>query len=400
MATRDNTKLEETDSLLGGEHQKQSFLKKNKQNVILFGVLVTRILFSICNRVAYKIMLVPMQGYGYFISNFAAMCYVVVYFPMLFTAYFMGKVTTKGILSDECLGVKQKKLVILGISDSLGNILGLVSASYIPGNVIPIIAQCVIPFTMICSYFLLKSRYNLWQVVYAIIVIEGVAIALVPQFGNISKPSASGEFPVLFYVAIYIVGLIPNAISFTVKEMIFTEQKDLNIFVVNSFSSLWQLLFTVLFLPIVSIPGFSPDTKSFSELPNFVRVAANCFIGNTLDPNRAALNSCTPMPWPAVVYMCFNIGQNIFMLIVVKYGSAVLNFVTGAVALVGQHFAFSVQWVHFLKPDQIAMPWDIIGLYATLVGMVGYRHATNEKNKLDKEKKKQEQLKNDKVVNK
>jgi len=88
------------------------------------------------------------------------------------------------------------------------------------------------------------------------------------------------------------------------------------------------------------------------------------------------------------------------MLIVVKYGSAVLNFVTGAVALVGQHFAFSVQWVHFLKPDQIAMPWDIIGLYATLVGMVGYRHATNEKNKLDKEKKKQEQLKNDKVVNK
>jgi len=217
MATKDNTKLEETDSLLGGEHQKQSFLKKNKQNVILFGVLVTRILFSICNRVAYKIMLVPMQGYGYFISNFAAMCYVVVYFPMLFTAYFMGKVTTKGILSDECLGVKQKKLVILGISDSLGNILGLVSASYIPGNVIPIIAQCVIPFTMICSYFLLKSRYNLWQVVYAIIVIEGVAIALVPQFGNISKPSASGEFPVLFYVAIYI-GAYPKCHFFYSKR--------------------------------------------------------------------------------------------------------------------------------------------------------------------------------------
>jgi len=34
------------------------------------------------------------------------------------------------------------------------------------------------------------------------------------------------------------------------------------------------------------------------------------------------------------------------------------------------------------------------------VGMAGYRHATLEKNKLDKEKKKQEQLKNDKVVNK
>jgi len=345
-------------------------------------------------------MLVPMQGYGYFISNFAALCYVVVYFPMLFAAYFMGKVTTKGIFSDECLGVKQKKLVILGLSDSLGNILGLVSASYIPGNMIPIIAQCVIPLTMVCSFFLLKSRYSLWQVAYAIVVIEGVGISLIPQFGKISSPSASGEFPVMFYVAIYILGLIPNAISFTVKEMIFKEHKDLNIFVVNSFSSLWQLVFTVLFLPIVSIPGFSPDTKSFSELPNFVVVAFNCFIGNTLDEKRALKNSCHPMPWPAVIYMAFNIGQNIFMLIVVKYGSAVLNFVTGAVALVGQHFAFTIQWVSFLPPDSIAMPWDLVGLYATLVGMVGYRTATMDKQKRDKENKEKEQQKIEKSVNK
>jgi len=297
----------------------------------------------------------------------------------------------------------------LGISDSLGNILGLVSASYIPGNIIPIIAQCVIPFTIITSYFLLKTRYNLWQIVYATVVVEGVAISLIPQFANISQPT-HGEFSVIFYVSIYIIGLIPNAISFTVKEMIFIEQPNLNIFVVNSFSSLWQLLFTILFLPIVSIPGFSPDTKSFSQLPDFIRTASSCFVGITLDQSRDPSNHCDPMPWPAVIYMAFNIGQNIFMLMVVKYGSAVLNFVTGAVALVGQHFAFSIQWVSFLLPNSIAMPWDLIGLYATLVGMIGYRMATMEKGKKDKEKKlkaEEEQkakerasISNDKSVNK
>ena len=53
----------------------------------------------------------------------------------------------------------KKKLVLLGLTDCLGFVLGLIAAGRIDGTILVITAQSVIPFTMIASYIILGKRY-------------------------------------------------------------------------------------------------------------------------------------------------------------------------------------------------------------------------------------------------
>jgi hypothetical protein len=43
---------------------------------------------------------------------------------------------------------------------------------------------------------------------------------------------------------------LPNAISFVLKELLFSEEKNLDVFIVNSHSSLFQLVLQPVFLPL------------------------------------------------------------------------------------------------------------------------------------------------------
>jgi drug/metabolite transporter (DMT)-like permease len=54
------------------------------------------------------------------------------------------------------------------------------------GSLVNLLQQMAIPMSMVISKYLLHVKYKLYQYVAAVIVVGGLAIVLVPEFGGTS----------------------------------------------------------------------------------------------------------------------------------------------------------------------------------------------------------------------
>jgi len=163
----------------------------------------------------------------------------------------------------------------------------------------------------------------------------------------------------------------------------------MDIFVVNSMDSLFQLIFTLLFLPLVMVPGFG--AVSFSDFPDYVNNGAHCLIGTSLSPE----SSCSGMPWATMVYVCVNLSWNISILLLVKKGGAVLTFIALAVSLPIANLAFILDWP-LLEGSGFHIPQgplDLVALFVVLSGLIIYRvFSILQKKRLDREKAEKERI--------
>jgi len=173
--------------------------------------------------------------------------------------------------------------------------------------------------------------------------------------------------------------------------MVFENRPDMDIFVVNSMDSLFQLMFTLLFLPLVAVPGFG--AIEFSDFGSYINEGAHCLVGISLDKSKS---TCDGMPWATMIYVCVNLSWNISILLLVKKGGAVLTFIALAVSLPMANLAFILDWPllpgsGFTIPEG---PLDLVALVVVLTGLTIYRiFAIIQKKRLEREKAEKERLK-------
>uniref|UniRef100_A0A803LV67 Uncharacterized protein n=1 Tax=Chenopodium quinoa TaxID=63459 RepID=A0A803LV67_CHEQI len=108
--------------------------KSSSTKSIVFWAIVTAIL-AVSNRVFYKLALVPLQNYPFFLAQFITFGYVAIYFAILFIRH------RAGIVTDEMLAIPKSRFVLIGLLEALGLAGGMASAAMIPGPVIPILHQ-------------------------------------------------------------------------------------------------------------------------------------------------------------------------------------------------------------------------------------------------------------------
>ncbi|MED6180616.1 hypothetical protein PIB30_011650, partial [Stylosanthes scabra] len=77
-------------------------------NLILFSSAAITVTLAVANRVLYKLALVPMKDYPFFLAQFTTFGYVVVYFSMLYIRY------RAGIVSDEMLAIPKLRFFAIG----------------------------------------------------------------------------------------------------------------------------------------------------------------------------------------------------------------------------------------------------------------------------------------------
>jgi uncharacterized membrane protein (DUF485 family) len=252
----------------------------------------------------------------------------------------------------------------------------LASRFYLDSSRFTRTAQAIIPMTMLVSLVTLRSRYHWGQVLGALTLLSGLIISLIPTF-EAQGSSDKGALTVV-WAAIYLASLLPNAISFILREMVFTEMPKMDIFVVNSFDSFWQLIFSLLMFPLVLIPGFS--SVSFDTIGDYILDGASCIIGFTPTPE----DDCTGEPWLMMIYVFVNLSWNISLLLLLKKGGAVFTFIGSAVSLPLSHFAFAIDWP-IIGAGEVSWE-DGLGLLLVLIGFIMYRYyALVQKKKLDEE---------------
>nr|DAD40904.1 TPA_asm: hypothetical protein HUJ06_015227 [Nelumbo nucifera] len=290
---------------------KEEFHFTHKNQGIIVGSAITVVL-AVANRVLYKLALVPMKQYPFFLAQVTTFGYVAIYFSILFARY------RAGIVTDEMLALPKSRFMIIGILEALGVAAGMASGAMLPGPAIPILNQTFLVWQLILSTLILGRKYSFNQIIGCLLVAAGVVLAVA---------SGSNEGQMLSEVDMIWPALMVASSAFQagasiIKEFVFIDAarrlkgKPLDIFVVNSFGSGFQALFVLLFLPLLSnLKGIS-----FAELPSYLKSGAACFLNI-----GANTTGCEGAPLLPLLFISINMAFNISVLSLVKISSAVVS---------------------------------------------------------------------------
>jgi hypothetical protein len=333
--------------------------------------------------VLYKIALVPLGSYSQFMGFFVSSVYVCVYAVVMGTRRLLG-IMPPGQASLPLHGARYAiYFLLIGLCDAVGYVLGVLTAGAIPGPLLPLLSQTLLPFTIVLSAITLGRVYSISQLLSAAFVIGGVLISLVHSShksssgGSHDKASLMGDLgaavspaKVLIFKLIYAGSSLFSALSFVLKEAIFarfaeTTHTSLDVFVVSFHGSFAQLIFTFASLLLVSLPVFG-GTK-LSDLGHYFVDGFHCFAGTSPHPT----DDCTGAPLAPLIYMAVNLGWNVALIFLLKHGSALFMFIGISASIPLAEIAFAFSW-----PLLGASPMHreyIYGLVLIMVGLVGYR---------------------------
>jgi len=320
-------------------------------------LVTAAIVLAVVNRVMYKISLVPLKDYAYFLSQFTTLAYLATYFTVL------GARRRAGLVTAEMLAVPRRRLWAVGALDAAGLITGMVAAASLPGVVLPLLSQTAILWQVVLGRILLGKRLVAAQILGVLCVVGGVVVVAWPSQGS----SALGLPPQP--LALMVVSMMFPALSSiggcprrrpppagpprrpprgpprgpprtrsplpAVKEGFFRDAKErlggpMDIFVVNSYGSLAQAAFTLALLPVtVSLRGMS-----LGELPAYLAQGAVVFSG--------AGGGWPGLPLAPLLYVAANLAMNVTLLAIVrKCGALVVSLVMSALVPITV-FAFTL----------------------------------------------------------
>lgn len=91
----------------------------------------------------------------------------------------------KNTITAEHVALSRKPFVLMGLLDCLATSMQIFSSVYLPGPLLVLLPQAVIPFSMVASRYLLGGHYRPLQYVGAAIVVVGIVVVLGPILQNV-----------------------------------------------------------------------------------------------------------------------------------------------------------------------------------------------------------------------
>ncbi|KAK9789740.1 hypothetical protein WJX73_001036 [Symbiochloris irregularis] len=269
------------------------------QGALVLTVLVT----GIVNRILYKMVLQPLGNYVFFLAQLQTFSYVLVYMTILFFRKRMGLVTSQMLQATE-----KQRFAFIGACEALSQVVGFLCASRLPGVVLPLLSQSMMFWQIALGRVVLNKRLKQAELVGAAAVVGGVVCAAWPSHAGGSILAQTNPI----YTVLFMASLFFPAVSTILKQDIFERAKaklggqQLDIFVVNTFSSLAQAGFVFLLLPVLSSLRGIP----LSGLPDYLLQGWTCLRGGA----PTCCSDCAGAPQLAGLYIATNLAFNISIL--------------------------------------------------------------------------------------
>ncbi|KAG2248707.1 hypothetical protein Bca52824_088335 [Brassica carinata] len=289
----------------------KSFSPSNRKLIVVNSVVV--IALAVANRVLYKLALVPMKPYPFFLAQLMTFGYVFIYFTILYSRRRLG------IVTEEMLSVPKWRFAIIGFLEALGVATGMAAAAMLPGPVIPILNQSFLVWQLLFAVLILGRRFLLKQIFGCLLVAAGVVVAV---------SSGSGADQTLSGIGLLWPAVMVASAAFQAGASI-TKVKAVLLWAVNiSFvfpfcspvsTQVVKCSFCVLLLPFLSNLKGIP----FGSLLPYLKDGAGCFF-NT----GAKISGCEGAPILPLLYIATNLAFNISLLHLVKISSAIVSSLT------------------------------------------------------------------------
>lgn len=314
-------------------------------------------LLGVTNRVLYKMALVPLKEYPFFLAQLTTFGYVLVYFSILAIRY------KAGIVTDEMLAVRKVRFAIMGGLEAMALASGMAAAAVLPGALLSILTQVYLLWQLAFSWLFLKKKYSAIQLLGCLLVALGVAIVVASGSGAGSEMGRVGLWPLLL-----ILSTAFSAGASILKEFVFRDASEnlkggsIDLFVVNSYGSGFQALFVFLLLPILSkLKGIE-----FFQLPQYFNEGAGCLF------NFGKIGTgCEGAPLLPSLYVLANLAFNISALHLLKTSSAVLASLTLTLAVPLTIAAFTLPLPLLGKPASLP-PGFFLGSLVLIAGLALY----------------------------
>lgn len=339
------------------EPEEKAPAKDPKKLMIYF---IAMVFIGLGNKVFVKLETIPMHNYPNFLNLFTTFIFV----PVCF-AYIIP-MARKGVIPKEQLDMPQKPFVVMGGLDAVAGIMQVFATTYLPGPLVILLSQAAIPVSMCISYVMLKARYNNFQYIGALIVAGGIIIVLAP---NMEGGSA-------IWAILMLLSTIPMTLSSVYKEIALGET-ELDAMYLNGMIAVWQLLFSVILC--VPMSQVSDPPIGIDELPQNLLNGAKCLFGvNSLncaddEGDDCVSDECNPQgPIFVWLYVLFNQGYNLLILLILKFGSANILWMAMTLMVPLGNVAFTLP---SMPERQSLAVTDIVGLIVICSGLGIYRFA-------------------------
>jgi hypothetical protein len=230
---------------------------------------------------------------------------------------------------------------------------------------------------MIISRIFLGTKYKISQFVGAFIVILGLLVALI--FNSKSDSSSSdnsdcGAGCQVIWSLVLVSSSIPMCLSSVYKEKALGDN-DIDAIYLNGWVAVFQFLFSIPLLWPSALAENLPMNQIWNNLYDGMLClgGVNSVIANSTQSNdsfNTTPDNCALSPAYVSAYVLFNIVYNILIILILKYGSSNILWLSMTTTVPMANFAFSLDFVPNHTPITLN---NVISLLLIMIGLVVYR---------------------------
>ncbi|KAL3680157.1 hypothetical protein R1sor_023113 [Riccia sorocarpa] len=330
------------------------------ESLKVLGVAVSTVFLATLNKVMFKMALVPMKEYPFFLAQLTTFGYVLVYFSILYFRY------KAGVVTKEMLNLPKGQFVAVGALEALGIATSTAAAAVLPAASIPVLVQTFLVWQLVLSALLLGKKYSKLQIFGCLMVVTGVILVVASGGGAGSVQEIGFLWPLVM-----VVSSLFQAGASIFKESAFTNARrqlkggSLDIFVVNSYGSGFQALFVLLLLPFLA----KSRGISMGQLVPFFKAGAACFVNaGSLVPG------CEGAPLIPILYVLVNMTFNIAALSLMKSSSAIVSSLAVTTSVPLAIYAFTLPLPYLGTPPPMP-PGLFFGSAVLVIGLAAYNLA-------------------------
>ncbi|RHY29419.1 hypothetical protein DYB32_005151 [Aphanomyces invadans] len=294
--------------------------------------------------------------------NFINLLSTFVYIPLSF-AYILPMIKYGNAITVDQRRIPKCKFAVMGALDSVAGILQVFAATYLGGSLLILLGQAAIPVSMGISKFLLKTKYSWYQYVGAVVVAVGILVVLGPSM----RSSGGGDHSTVLWSAVMIASCIPMCLSSVYKE-IALGQAELDAVYLNGWIAVFQFILSIpLSFPAAMIG--SPPVRPH-DLPKNLYDGMQCYMGHNTILDGPHPDDCEKATLFVTIYIFFNVGYNLLIILMLKFGSANLLWLAMTIMVPLGNVAFTFP---FMPEHQPLHTTDVVGLVVIMVGLFVYR---------------------------
>jgi len=315
---------------------------------------------TVMNRTTFRFALVPMAPVTHVFSITTNLCYLAFFCTLVRSHVRAGKISNEAF-QYVMKGKGRQLLACAGVSDSIAFTAMPLFARQLPGSIIPISAQAMLPLSMLFSYIFLGRRYDNRQVQGVLLVIAGVAIFSYPKV--IQEKDGLGTFGSSTDFICTMLGLMGCYVfvsaSLVLKEKCFRQfqaeypSKSLDRDLVNLTEALWQGMILWLLWP------FNFMYLTPLSVQEYFTVCKGIFT----DPSEFAVIG---IYWTAHVFYLMTTT------LMLDKQSATVSVIVQAIAVPLTSLLFCFNWPRLGGESLHAL--TIVGLVVVCIGFLTYEH--------------------------